>query len=80
VRAVSDTLPLSYLVLIGQTDLLPKLFTAVSIPDEVHAELASSRAPSGIQVWSGRPDLNRRPPAPKAGNDAFHNPFSSHYI
>ena len=52
-RAVSDTSPLSYLVLIGQTDLLPKVFTAVSIPDEVRAELASSRAPSAIQEWIG---------------------------
>jgi len=55
VRAVSDTSPLSYLVLIGQTDLLPKVFTAVSIPDEVHAELASSRAPSAIREWIGQP-------------------------
>ncbi len=54
-RAVSDTSPLSYLVLIGQTDLLPKLFTAVSIPEEVLAELASSRAPSAIQQWIGQP-------------------------
>jgi predicted nucleic acid-binding protein len=55
VKAVSDTSPLGYLVLIGQTDLLPKVFTAVSIPDEVRAELASSRAPSAIQEWIGQP-------------------------
>jgi predicted nucleic acid-binding protein len=55
VRAVSDTSPLSYLVLIGQTDLLPRVFTSVSIPDEVRAELASSRAPSVIQEWIGQP-------------------------
>jgi len=55
VKAVSDTSPLSYLVLIGQTDLLPKVFTAVRIPDEVRAELASSRAPSAIQEWIGQP-------------------------
>jgi predicted nucleic acid-binding protein len=55
VRAVSDTSPLSYLVLIDQTDLLPQVFTAVSIPEEVRAELASSRAPSPIQEWIGQP-------------------------
>ena len=54
-KAVSDTSPLSYLVLIGRTDLLPKLFTAVSIPEAVRAELASGRAPSAIQKWISQP-------------------------
>lgn len=54
-RAVSDTSPLGYLVLIGQTDLVPKLFTAVSIPEEVRAELASNRAPAAIQQWIAQP-------------------------
>jgi hypothetical protein len=39
----------------GQTDLLPSVFTSVSIPDEVRAELASSRAPSAIQEWIKQP-------------------------
>jgi predicted nucleic acid-binding protein len=29
---VADTGPLHYLVLIGQIDLLPRLFTAVTVP------------------------------------------------
>ena len=54
-RAVSDTSPLSYLVLIGQAELVPELFDAVTIPGEVRAELASNRAPSAIQQWIERP-------------------------
>lgn len=54
-RAVSDTSPVSYLVLIGQTDLLPQLFAAVIIPEEVRTELGSSRAPSTIQQWIRQP-------------------------
>lgn len=54
-RAVSDTSPLGYLVLIGQTHIVPQLFTAVIIPEEVRAELASNRAPSAIQQWIGQP-------------------------
>lgn len=54
-RAVSDTSPLSYLVLIGKAELVPELFDAVIIPEEVRVELASSRGPSAIQRWIERP-------------------------
>jgi predicted nucleic acid-binding protein len=32
VTVVADTSPLCYLILIGEIDLLPKLFGAVSVP------------------------------------------------
>jgi predicted nucleic acid-binding protein len=55
VRAVSDTSPLSYLIRIGQTQVIPELFASVSIPEGVRAELASGRAPSEIQQWIAQP-------------------------
>jgi predicted nucleic acid-binding protein len=36
---ISDTSPLRYLVLIGQADLLPALYTEVLIPEAVADEL-----------------------------------------
>jgi hypothetical protein len=45
VRAVSDTPPFRYLVLIGQREIMPKLFNAAIIPEEVRAEPANSRGP-----------------------------------
>jgi predicted nucleic acid-binding protein len=76
VRAVSDTSPLSYLVLIGQPDLLSKVFTAVSIPDDVRVELASSRAPSAIQEWIKQPppwlEIDSTPLPADAALDRLH--------
>ena len=92
-RAVSDTSPLSYLILIGQLDLLPKVFTAVSIPDEVRAELASSRAPSAVQKWIAHPPpwlvigsapqsaggvLETSTPAGSENSDQIHSGNSGH--
>ena len=54
-RAVSDPSPLSDLIRIGQTQVIPELFASVSIPEEVGAELASGRAPSEIQQWIAQP-------------------------
>jgi hypothetical protein len=38
--AVSDTSPICYLILIGEIDLLPKLFSQVLMPQAVIAEFA----------------------------------------
>jgi predicted nucleic acid-binding protein len=43
---VSDTSPLNYLVLIGQIDVLPVLFTKVLIPDGVLSELVNPATPT----------------------------------
>lgn len=49
--AVADTSPLCYLVLIGEIDLLPALFSEVLVPPGVAAELADARAPKAVQEW-----------------------------
>ena len=55
-RVVSDTSPLSYLILMGRTDLAAELFGQVVIPSEVQHELSSPAAPAAIRDWvSKRP-------------------------
>ena len=49
---VSDTSPLNYLVLIGQDELLHKLFGNVIIPQVVFDELQGKGAPSQILEWA----------------------------
>jgi predicted nucleic acid-binding protein len=54
---VSDTSPLRYLVLIGQADLLPRLYTELLIPETVAAELNQPRTPAVVRDWlTHRPD------------------------
>lgn len=48
---VSDTSPLNYLVLIGQEELLQKLFGNVIIPQVVFDELKGKGAPIPILEW-----------------------------
>lgn len=48
---VSDTSPLNYLVLIGQEELLQKLFGNVTIPQVVFDELQGKGAPIPILEW-----------------------------
>ena len=50
-RVVSDTSPLSYLILIGRTDLAAELLGQVVIPSEVRDELSSPAAPAAIRDW-----------------------------
>jgi predicted nucleic acid-binding protein len=52
VRAViADTGPIHYLVLIGQSDILPALFEKVIIPSVVRDELARMEAPETVRNW-----------------------------
>jgi predicted nucleic acid-binding protein len=62
---VSNTSPLNYLVLIGDIELLPKLFGRVIIPQAVLDELRSSDAPDAVRQWSNAapPWLQTRSPA-----------------
>ncbi|MBZ5609457.1 MAG: DUF3368 domain-containing protein [Acidobacteriia bacterium] len=50
--AVSDTSPICYLVLIGDIDLLPKLFDQVLLPRAVLAELRYDDAPDAVRDWA----------------------------
>jgi predicted nucleic acid-binding protein len=54
-RVVSNTSPISYLITIGHIDLLPRLFTTVTIPDTVRTELGSPKAPLIVQGWVNDP-------------------------
>ncbi|MGB9180492.1 MAG: hypothetical protein WCB68_14765 [Pyrinomonadaceae bacterium] len=48
---ISNTTPLNYLVLIGQQDLLARLFKRVIIPRAVWAELQSEGTPESVSAW-----------------------------
>jgi len=52
---VSDTSLLSYLILIGDTDLLGTLYGTVRIPPAVENELRHSDGPSAIRHWIADP-------------------------
>ena len=48
---IADTSPLNYLALIGEIDLLQKLFSQVIIPEGVLAELQHPQAPPAVKNW-----------------------------
>ena len=48
---VADTTPLNYLILIGQIQLLPRLYGQVFAPPAVLAELSDPRSPSPVRQW-----------------------------
>jgi predicted nucleic acid-binding protein len=50
--AVADTSPLCYLVLIGEVDLLRKLFSQVVVPSAVITELLHEDAPEAVRGWA----------------------------
>ena len=54
---VADTSPLNYLVLIGQSEILYRLYGKVLIPPEVLNELSDSGAPLAVLEWiQARPE------------------------
>ena len=52
---VADTGPIHYLILIGQIELLPRLFAQVFLPSVVGDELAHAEAPHVVQAWIANP-------------------------
>ena len=62
---VSDTSPLNYLLLIGHSDVLPKLFGRVLTPPAVIAELLHEKSPTLVRAWATAPPpwLEVRAPA-----------------
>jgi predicted nucleic acid-binding protein len=56
VIVAADTTPLNYLVLIGQIDVLPRLFTRVLVPAAVMAELRHPQAPVAVRNWATYPE------------------------
>ncbi|MFZ0961221.1 MAG: DUF3368 domain-containing protein [Terriglobia bacterium] len=49
---IADTTPLNYLVLIGQANLLPRLYGRVFIPPAVYEELQAEGAPASVREWA----------------------------
>jgi predicted nucleic acid-binding protein len=52
---VADTGPLHYLVLTGDIEVLPRLFTKILAPERVREELSHLRAPEAVRTWIGAP-------------------------
>jgi predicted nucleic acid-binding protein len=52
---VADTGPLHYLVLIGQVDILPRLFGTITIPSVVRDELSCAETPPAVRAWMASP-------------------------
>lgn len=48
---ISNTSPINYLILIGQIDLLPQLFSRIIIPCAVYQELSARDAPENVRNW-----------------------------
>lgn len=54
---IADTSPLSYLVLIGHAEVLPRLYGEVVIPQAVLEELLHPKTPPTVASW-----IASRPP------------------
>lgn len=52
---VADTSPLNYLILIGEVELLARLYNELLIPDVVAAELRDPEAPLPVREWAAQP-------------------------
>jgi predicted nucleic acid-binding protein len=48
---IADSTPLHYLILIHQTDLLPRLFDRILIPPAVFEELQHQETPDFVRHW-----------------------------
>jgi len=55
VRAIADTGPLHYLILLGHVQTLESLFSGVAVPEPVRDELAHSSAPVAVRSWIASP-------------------------
>ena len=49
---VADTSPINYLILIVETEILPRLYQRIVIPGEVFAELIDDGAPPEVREWT----------------------------
>jgi predicted nucleic acid-binding protein len=52
---VADTSPVNYLILIGQIEILHRLYTRILIPPAVLDELKHRVAPEPVQNWAAQP-------------------------
>jgi predicted nucleic acid-binding protein len=52
---VADSGPLHYLILLDQTELLPRFYGQVIVPEAVLGELTSGKAPQPVKEWLSKP-------------------------
>lgn len=52
---IADTSPLNYLILIGEAEVLRRLYGRVVIPEAVLRELQNPQAPARVAEWIARP-------------------------
>lgn len=52
---ISDTTPLNYLILIGEAEVLTRLYGRLIVPQAVHDELSRPAAPAEVRAWLIRP-------------------------
>jgi predicted nucleic acid-binding protein len=50
---ISDTTPLNYLLLVGEIDILHRLFGDVTLPSTVLEEMLHEAAPEVVRRWAG---------------------------
>jgi len=55
VIVVSDTSSICYLILVGEVELLPRLFGKIVIPPSVRDELEAPGAPEEVRAWIEMP-------------------------
>ena len=52
---VADSVPLHYLILLEQTDLLRRFYGQVLVPEPVASELSAAGAPAVVRDWITKP-------------------------
>ena len=58
---VADSGPLHYLILLEQTELLPRFYGQVFVPEAVLQELTANKAPQLVREWLSKPPGWLRP-------------------
>lgn len=52
---IADTGPVNYLILIGEIEVLPKLYGGIFVPFSVRDELQRHLTPSAVRQWIAQP-------------------------
>ncbi len=66
---VLDTSPICFLLLIGEIEILPRLYAKIAAPPAVLDELSHAEAPEEVRIWAATPPawLAIRRAAPAVG-------------
>ena len=67
---IADTGPLNYLILIGEIEVLPKLYGRILVPPAVCTELRRLHAPDPVRLWIAKPPPWLETRAPRQAPDA----------